>query len=175
MAWKKSPRGLVGIFTKATPKGTDVQSKQMFGYPACFVGGNMFMGLYEESFVLRLSESDRSVLRATAEARPFEPMPGRPMKEYVVLSPSVVADAATVRAWVDKALAYGRSLPVKATAKANSKKRAPAAPAKKPSLPKRAVTMRPLARKMSTRTTLPPPRGRKQSGTVKKAEPHGGR
>jgi hypothetical protein len=33
----------------------------MFGFPAAFVNGNMFMGLFEESFILRLV-GDRKAL-----------------------------------------------------------------------------------------------------------------
>jgi hypothetical protein len=46
-------------------------------------------------------------------AVPFEPLPGRVMKEYVTLSPEVVNDDAIFQGWFKKSLVYAASLPVK--------------------------------------------------------------
>lgn len=43
----------------------------------------------------------------------FVPMPGRPMKEYVVLPSDITADAVALDAWVDRAIAHVRTLPPK--------------------------------------------------------------
>jgi len=40
-------------------------------------------------------------------------MPGRPMKEYVVVPDAVVTNPAKLRAWVDQAYAYAKKLPAK--------------------------------------------------------------
>ena len=40
-------------------------------------------------------------------------MPGRPMKEYVVLPSDITADAVALDAWVDRAIALVRTLPPK--------------------------------------------------------------
>jgi len=42
----------------------------------------------------------------------FEPMPGRPMKEYVVVPPAL-ADSAEVDDWVRRSRAYAGQLPAK--------------------------------------------------------------
>ncbi len=49
-------------------------------------------------------------------AAAFEPMPGRPMKEYVVVPPTLVNDDA-VEDWVRRSLAYAGQLPAKKPAK----------------------------------------------------------
>jgi hypothetical protein len=85
----------------------------MFGYPAIFVGGNLVTSLHESRWIVRLREEDRAALLALPGTGPFEPMPGRPMSGYVALSPAIVADDAAVRHWVDRAVAFGRSLPPK--------------------------------------------------------------
>jgi hypothetical protein len=53
-------------------------------YPGSFVHGNMFVGLHEDRFVLRLGEEHVAEARR-AGARAFEPMPGRPMKGWYVV------------------------------------------------------------------------------------------
>ena len=72
----------------------------------------MFAGAWQSTGMLRLPESERAAV-VTAGGRPFEPMPGRVMKEYVALPESTVADLAEAAAWVHKAAAYAASLPPK--------------------------------------------------------------
>ena len=89
-----------------------VDYRPMFGCPAYFTGGNLFAGVWQETMMLRLSEEERAEVTA-AGGRPFEPMPGRAMKEYVALPRSMVADPAEAARWVRKAAAYAASLPPK--------------------------------------------------------------
>ena len=108
----------------------------MFGYPACFVNGHMFMGLHQENMIVRLSEEDRAEALKVEGSRIFEPMPGRPMKEYVALAPTVLQNRDGVRGWAARALAYAVALPGKA-AKSSGKKSS-GKPAPKKSGPARA-------------------------------------
>jgi TfoX/Sxy family transcriptional regulator of competence genes len=124
MQWKKTPPELAAKFDKAAPKDPKVVRKPMFGYPALFLNGNMFAGTFQDKIVARLDEADR--LRATkAGAKPFEPMPGRPMKEYVVVPAADVAKPAALAKWIEQARTYAVTLPVKTKSakKATSRKR----------------------------------------------------
>ena len=89
-----------------------VDYRPMFGCPAYFTGGNLFAGVWQETMMLRLSEDERAEVTA-AGGRPFEPMPGRAMKEYVALPPGMMADRDVASLWVRKAAAYAASLPPK--------------------------------------------------------------
>jgi len=89
-----------------------VDYRPMFGCPAYFTGGNLFAGVWQQTMMLRLSEDERAEVTA-AGGRPFEPMPGRAMKEYVALPPDMMADRNVARLWVRKAAAYAASLPPK--------------------------------------------------------------
>lgn len=125
MVWKKSPPELVALFASVLPDDARVERRSMFGYPCAFVGGNMVTGLHEDRMIVRLPEAERDEARARGFAG-FEPMPGRPMKEYLVVPAALLGDAARVRPWVARAVAYGASLPPKARKPAKAKK--PAAP-----------------------------------------------
>jgi TfoX/Sxy family transcriptional regulator of competence genes len=119
--WKKSPPELVELFEASFP-GPPAVARQMFGYRAAFVNGNLFMSLFEDRMVLRLPDGPRAELLAMEGADTFEPMAGRPMKEYVLVPASVLAAPEALDAWVATALAYGGSLPPKAPkAKAKAK------------------------------------------------------
>ena len=89
-----------------------VDYRPMFGCPAYFTGGNLFAGVWQQTMMLRLSEDERAEVTA-AGGRPFEPMPGRAMKEYVALPPDMMADRDVASLWVRKAAAYAASLPPK--------------------------------------------------------------
>ena len=86
---------------------------KMLGQPAAFVGGHLTTGLFGGQRTVRLPESQRPQLLGDG-GRPFEPMPGRPMKEYVVLPDTLVDDPGTRAAWIDRAVAYVKGLPPKA-------------------------------------------------------------
>jgi TfoX/Sxy family transcriptional regulator of competence genes len=124
MQWKKTPPELAEQFGRAAPKDPRVVRKPMFGYPALFLSGNMFAGTFQDKIVARLPEDAR--VRATkAGAKPFEPMPGRPMKGYVVVPPADVAKPAAWAKWIEQARAYATTLPEKTkTAKKPLKKAA---------------------------------------------------
>jgi TfoX/Sxy family transcriptional regulator of competence genes len=112
--WAKAPPDLVERFDAGTAgllSEPGVERRQMFGYPACFVGGNMFTSLHEDRWVVRLGDEDRTRLTDLG-GRPFEVMPGREMKGYLVL-PLELSEPDTARPWVERALAFGRSLPAK--------------------------------------------------------------
>lgn len=118
--WTKSPAGLVAAFEAALPSPPAL-SRPMFGYPAGFVNGHLFMSLFQDFMVLRLPDGPRAELLAMEGAHVFEPMAGRPMKEYVAVPPALVSDPAALEPWVAQALAYAGSLPPKAK-KAPAKK-----------------------------------------------------
>jgi TfoX/Sxy family transcriptional regulator of competence genes len=110
--WRKAPEELRERFEAAVAGVEGLEQRKMFGYPAGFIGGNMTTGLHQESWIVRLSEADRAERLAAGWAT-FEPMPGRPMREYVALPPDVVADPDQARAWVERAADYVRTLPPK--------------------------------------------------------------
>ena len=111
-AWRKASPELVERFEAAVAGIEAHEQRQMFGYPAAFVGGNMVTGLHQESWLVRLGADERSAL-ADQGWQTFSPMPGRPMREYLTLPDGVAADRRAARSWVERAAAYGRTLPPK--------------------------------------------------------------
>jgi TfoX N-terminal domain len=114
MPWTKSPPDLVERFEALTDPllaQPGVERRQMFGYPACFAGGHMFTGLHQEAWIVRLDETGIGELTAQG-GQGFEPMPGRPMRGFVTLPPSL--DDAAIGGWLDRSLAHARAMPAKA-------------------------------------------------------------
>jgi TfoX/Sxy family transcriptional regulator of competence genes len=113
MNMEKSPPEMIEFFSRVAPTGPDVEQKLVFGFPTCFVNENMFMGLFGNGIFLRLSEEKRQEFLQKEGAHLFEPMPGRPMKQYVVLTKEVLDDSVQLAGWIEESLAYARALPPK--------------------------------------------------------------
>jgi TfoX/Sxy family transcriptional regulator of competence genes len=127
MKWQKSSQVLVDLFQSVMPGPPAVQRK-MFGYPAGFVNGNMFMGLFQESMILRLPTGPREEFSKNHDARIFEPMAGRPMREYAEVPQQVMRDRKELTRWVARAYEYGASLKPKSSA--GKSKKTPSKPRK---------------------------------------------
>ena len=112
--WRPAPEALKQVFEKAIQSFPEAEPRKVFGYPAAVINGHMFAGLHQEDLILRLSEADRAKLLKRPGAKLFEPMPGRPMREYVVVPPSILDSETQLNIWLEKALTYTRSLPPKA-------------------------------------------------------------
>ena len=99
-------------FASIVPEHPAVAIRPMFGQLSAFVNGNMFMGIFGEDILVRLPEEDRNkVLGAGGSV--FEPMPGRPMREYVVLPEAWRNSPKRVREWAARSLDHADELPPK--------------------------------------------------------------
>jgi TfoX/Sxy family transcriptional regulator of competence genes len=125
MKWRKSPDELIRLFDEVLPDDARVERRQMFGYPAAFTNGNLFCGLHQENLVLRLDDARRTELMKSG-AKAFEPMPGRPMKDYVVAPASLLADRGALVNRIVQSLDYVASLPAKKGKKKGATKKAAA-------------------------------------------------
>jgi TfoX/Sxy family transcriptional regulator of competence genes len=122
--FEKSPPELVERFVGLIAAMPELQKRSMFGYPCAFAGTQMATGLFGADWMIRLPEDGREELIAQGGA-PFSPMPGRPMREYVTFPRVMLDDEEALRAWVERSLAYVRSLPPKPakTSRAKGSKR----------------------------------------------------
>ena len=100
------------FFASVVPDHPAVSIRPMFGQLSAFVNGNMFMGIFGDDVFVRLSEDDRAALLREGGG-PFEPMSGRPMKEYVVLPGAWRDDPDRIREWAARSLDHAEELPPK--------------------------------------------------------------
>ena len=126
MTWKKVPEELTAYLDDATRR-FDCEKKKMFGCPCYLVNGHIFAGAFQDSVILHLGDLERRELfQDFDEAAPFEPMAGRPMKDYAVIPASLAEDREILDEWLDRAYAYARALPRKAPRAAKARKPAKA-------------------------------------------------
>ena len=121
--WRKPEAEMVDRFHEAAAGIEGLDIRKMFGFPAGFVGGNMAVGLHQDTLIVRLPDDERRE-RLEQGWQQFEPMPGRPMREYLALPEAIAADASEARRWMERAADYVRTLPPKAPKAAKKSKRA---------------------------------------------------
>lgn len=114
MPWSKVPAETEAYLDRVMADIPGAEKRRMFGCPAYFINGNMLGGAFQDEVFLRLSIDDGEVMLRDDAAHTFTPMPGRPMREYVVLPPALVADEAAFRGWAARAAAYAAGVPPKA-------------------------------------------------------------
>lgn len=118
MPWQKAPPELVARFDKAFPRLPGAERRLMFGFPAGFMNGNMFGGVFEDRVMVRLAGDD---LKGLKGAVPFEPMPGRTMTGYSELPASATKSAAALGVWLARAASATAALPPKTKAAKKAK------------------------------------------------------
>jgi TfoX/Sxy family transcriptional regulator of competence genes len=111
--WEKPSPELIRILEEASEPFAVIERRKMFGCPAYYVNGNMTAGVYGTQLFLRLPPEAREELRSSHDAKSFEPMAGRPMKEYVQLPEAIWADAAALDEWLRRSVEFASSLPPK--------------------------------------------------------------
>ncbi len=99
------------FFLSLVPDDPRVTTRPMFGNMAAFVNGNMFFCLLGESVAVRLSDSERETLLEEDGAALFEPISGRPMREYVTIPDEWRDTPARTEEWIQRSLTWAATLP----------------------------------------------------------------
>jgi TfoX/Sxy family transcriptional regulator of competence genes len=91
-------------------KKTD--AKKMFGGVCHLLNGNMFCGVYKDFLILRLGEKKSKGVLELPFTKPFD-ITGRPMKGWVMVEREGFSSDSELRAWLDKAKSFVKTLPSK--------------------------------------------------------------
>lgn len=115
MAWKKASPQMQSRFAAALPDHPDAEPRKMFGYPACFVKGNFFVGMHEEDrVVVRLPGGLREKFPELSAAAIFDPMgTGKGMKDWWIVPPEVTGDVERLARFFAAAFTEVQKLPAK--------------------------------------------------------------
>lgn len=118
----------VAHYEALLPVDPRVAPGNIFGHVCAFTGGHMFFGTFAQTLIARVGPDRVPELLDAVGLAHFEPMPGRPWREYVQFDPRTM-DADEARTLVHDALEFTASLPPKpvkvkaAVKKASAKKK----------------------------------------------------
>ena len=113
MEWEKASTELGDLLLQAAEPFALVEKRKMFGGLTLFVNGHMFSGVHGRKIIVRLGDEDRAAAESQSGAVPFEPMPGRVMREYVVVPEQVWSRPETLEDWLRLSIEYVGALPPK--------------------------------------------------------------
>jgi len=86
----------------------EVSERKMFGGIAFMLGGNMAVGVVEESLMVRLGPDAERAL-AVPHVRPMD-FTGKPLKSMVYVDPEGIATDADLASWVEAGADFAASL-----------------------------------------------------------------
>jgi TfoX/Sxy family transcriptional regulator of competence genes len=107
----KPSAGLIAEFKAVLAELPRAEPRKMFGYDAAFVHGNMAVGLWRDTCVIKVADADQKKLIEAGQAQPFAPMTGRVMSGWVELSVELSHDPEELVAWAQRAIDYVSTLP----------------------------------------------------------------
>jgi hypothetical protein len=77
----------------------------------------MVVGTFRGKLLVRVGKDGHAAALADKHARPMK-MGGRTMRGFIAVSPAGTATAPGLRSWIDRAVAYARTLPAKPAGRA---------------------------------------------------------
>jgi TfoX/Sxy family transcriptional regulator of competence genes len=89
-----------------------ITEKKMFGGIAFLLGGRMCCGVLDSDLVARVSAEDQPALLRKPQVRPMD-FTGRPLKGFLYVGPAAIRTAVSLGAWIERCVAFARSLPAK--------------------------------------------------------------
>jgi TfoX/Sxy family transcriptional regulator of competence genes len=90
----------------------NVEEKKMFGGVGFLLNGNMLVGVWKDSLIVRLGPDEGDEALKEPHVKEFD-ITGRPMKGWVLVEPEGVEDDDQLNGWIQRAVKFVRSLPVK--------------------------------------------------------------
>lgn len=104
--------GLADRIRMNLPRSRAIAERKMFGGIAFFCNGHMFCGVVKTHLMLRLGEEGAAAALRQPHVRPMD-FTGRPMKSMVYVEAGGVDADESLRAWMEAALRYVKTLPPK--------------------------------------------------------------
>jgi hypothetical protein len=96
--------------TLAQRKGID--EKNMFGGVAFLLHGNMLIGVWKDSLIVRLGPEQGEEASAEPHVKEFD-VTGRPMKGWLMVEPDGIENDGQLGAWIRRAAEFVGTLPAK--------------------------------------------------------------
>jgi TfoX/Sxy family transcriptional regulator of competence genes len=97
---------------KALQNRRGITEKKMFGGLAFLLHGNLLVGVWQQSLVVRLGPEQAPQALRQDHVRPFD-VTGRPMKGWILVEPDGLESDGKLADWIESATAFVGTLPKK--------------------------------------------------------------
>ena len=109
MAFSES---LAARIRDALARTRGVQEKKMFGGIGFLLNGNMLVGVWKDSLIVRPGPEEGEEALREPHVRVFD-ITGRPMKGWILVAPEGVEFDDQLKAWIARATQFVGTLPAK--------------------------------------------------------------
>ena len=90
---------------QALARQKNVEEKKMFGGVGFLLNGNMLVGVWKDSLIVRLGPDEGDEALLEPHVREFD-ITGRPMKGWVLVEPEGVEDDDQLKGWIQRAAKF---------------------------------------------------------------------
>lgn len=90
----------------------NITEKKMFGCICFFLNGNALVGVWNDALIARLGPDLGEVALREPYVRAFD-ITGKPMKNWVVVEAEGIEDDDQLKAWIERACEFVKTLPKK--------------------------------------------------------------
>jgi TfoX/Sxy family transcriptional regulator of competence genes len=89
-----------------------VAEKKMFGGVGFLLNGNMLVGVWKSSLIVRLGPEKGEEALHEPHVKEFD-ITGRPMKGWLLVEPEGIDEDGQLKDWIERAIAFVTTLPAK--------------------------------------------------------------
>ena len=97
---------------QALARRQNVEEKRMFGGGGFLLGGNLLVGVWKDSLIVRLGLDEAEEALLEPHVRAFD-ITGKPMKGWVLIAPAGVEGDDQLGGWIQRAMKFVGKLPAK--------------------------------------------------------------
>lgn len=109
MAFSES---LASRIRDALARKRNIEEMKMFGGVGFLLNGNMLVGVWKNSLIVRLGPDNYEDALLEPHVREFD-ITGKPMKGWVMVEPEGVEDNEQLAGWIERAVKFVKTLPKK--------------------------------------------------------------
>lgn len=89
-----------------------ITERKMFGGVAFLLNGNMYVGVWKDSLIVRLDAEEGAAALYEPHVRDFD-ITGRPMRGWIMVSPAGIEDVHALKEWLFRGAEFVKTLPHK--------------------------------------------------------------
>ncbi len=89
-----------------------IEEKKMFGGIGFMLNGNMLVGVWKDSLIVRLGDEQAEEALLEPHVKPFD-ITGKPMKRWAMVAPEGIEGDDQLKGWIQRAVKFVGKLPGK--------------------------------------------------------------
>jgi TfoX/Sxy family transcriptional regulator of competence genes len=89
-----------------------VEEKRMFGGIIFMLNGNMLVGVWKDSLIVRLGDDEAEAALLEPHVKPFD-ITGKPMKRWAMVTPEGIEGDDELKGWIQRAVKFVGKLPAR--------------------------------------------------------------